>query len=85
VVPVPSSVERTAIVVRRTASVVTPPKPRAPGSATYQSANANTHADGGDHEVAANGKNGDSASVPSDVRVVLQPKRLGGENGGKPQ
>jgi hypothetical protein len=46
------------------------------------SAHANGHA--GEPEKAAHQPaNGDAAAVPSDVRVVLQPKWVGGENGGK--
>jgi hypothetical protein len=82
VAPLPRSADRTAIVVKRTASVAAPAQPRAQSAATYQSANAHTEADGENHDGAVNGKNGNSAA-PSDVRVVLQPKRLGGENGGK--
>jgi hypothetical protein len=83
------SMERTAIVVKRGASAAkqpSAPKPkRPPESSTYRSANAKSEANGDDHDAVPAATNGDSAAVPSDVRVVLQPKRLGGENGGKSQ
>jgi hypothetical protein len=83
VVP-PPTVERTAI-IKRSASVIkpTPAKStRAPEAATYRSVNAQTETNGADHDAAAP-TNGDSEAAPSDVRVVLQPKWVGGENGGK--
>ena len=80
----PGSVERTAIVVTRTTSVAKPPatSTHPPAAATYQSANAKSKSDGENDDAAAAGKNGKSAAS-SDVRVVLQPKRLDSENGGK--
>lgn len=84
--PPSGSRERTAIVVRRSASVVKPSSaatPVRPPAATYQSANAQSKADGDSSDASSSAVNGDSAAAASDVRVVLQPKRLGGENGRK--
>jgi hypothetical protein len=79
------AVERTAIVIQRSAHVVKHPpaaKPaRAPEAAMYRSVNAQTATNGDDS--ASPDADNDSAAAPSDVRVVLQPKWLGGENGGK--
>ena len=81
------SVERTAIVVKRSAKVAKHPpvaKPPRPAEAgTYRSANAQNPANGVDHDAVPAGTNGDSGAAASDVRVVLQPKWVGGENGGK--
>ena len=89
----PDSVERTAIIIKRTSSVVkaAPPKQqqRRSPAATYRSANAQSvNGDGGDDEAAEHESgpaetNGDTPADSSDVRVVLQPKWVGGENGGK--
>ena len=83
------SVERTAIVVKRSAKVAKHPpvaKPPRPAEAgTYRSANAQSPANGVDHDSVPAGTNGDSGGAASDVRVVLQPKWVGGENGGKKQ
>jgi hypothetical protein len=79
----PASMERTAIVVQRTARLVKKPpveKPaQPPAAATYRSVNAQNDDDGDK----AKDLNGDAAAVSSEVRVVLQPKWLGGENDGK--
>jgi hypothetical protein len=89
---VPESVERTAIIIKRTSSVVkaAPPKQqRRSPAATYRSANARSveGAEGEDkvdeHESAPAEANGDSSADSSDVRSVLQPKWVGGESGGK--
>jgi hypothetical protein len=83
------AVERTAIVVKRSAKVAKHPpaakSPRPSAAGTYRSANAQSEANGADHETAPPATNGDVEAAPSDVRVVLQPKRIGGENGGKSQ
>ncbi len=88
----PDSVERTAIIIKRTSSVVkaAPPKQqqRRSPAATYRSANAQSvNGDSGDeaaeHESAPKETNGDTPSDSSDVRAVLKPKWVGGENGGK--
>jgi hypothetical protein len=83
----PASMERTAIVVKRTAKVVkhqpVAKSTRPSEAATYLSANAQNEANADDHDVSPPAANGDSTAVPSDVRVVLQPKWLGSENGGK--
>jgi len=79
--------ERTAIVVKRSASVIKHPPPakstRPPEAVTYKSANAQSEANADDREAAPAATNGDGGSAPSDVRVVLQPKWLGSENGGQ--
>jgi hypothetical protein len=77
--------ERTAIVVKRSAPVVkpTPAKSRPPEAATYVSANAQSEASGDNAENAPHAANGDGAAVSSDVRVVLQPQRMGRDNGKK--
>ena len=69
--------ERTAILANLAAKVV-----KRPPAATYRSAYAQGPVNGEDHE-AKPGANGGSLADPSDVRVVLQPKWFGGENGGK--
>ena len=77
----------TAIIVNRATSVVKPPRAAQstrPPAATYQSTNAQSKAAGDDHDAVPSARNGDSAAASSDVRVVLQPKRLSGENGRKP-
>jgi hypothetical protein len=82
-----ASMERTAIVVKRSASVIKHPPPakstRPPEAVTYKSANAQSEANADDREAAPAATNGDGGSAPSDVRVVLQPKWLGSENGGQ--
>jgi hypothetical protein len=88
----PESVERTAIIIKRTSSVVkaTPPKQqRRSPAATYRSANAQTvNGDSAEDEpeepeTAPAETNGDSSADSSDVRSVLQSKWVGGESGGK--
>lgn len=83
----PDAVDRTAVVVKRAAPVVHPPSPapspRRP-AATYKSTYAQPDGDGESHAFPSV-RNGDSAVAPSDVQVVLQPKRLDGENGRKHQ
>ena len=89
--PLPESVERTAIIIKRNPPVEKPPaKPARPTSAgTYRSANAQnptngqapTNGDDRKQNPADPGNN--SANESSDVRVVLQPKWVGGENGNK--
>jgi hypothetical protein len=76
-----ASLERTAIIIKRVPPAAKPT--RAPEAATYRSANAQGETNGNDHDAEAAETNGDSDASPSDVRVVLQPKRVGGENGGK--
>ena len=82
-----ASMERTAIVVKRVTPVVKPASSakskRPPQTATYRSVNAQNEPTGEDHEVVPSATNG-NAKPTSDVRVVLQPKWVGGENGGKP-
>jgi len=89
--PMPESVERTAIIIKRNPPVEKPPaKPARPASAgTYRSANAQSPTNG---QVPANGDerkqnpvdpNNTKGNESSDVRVVLQPKWVGGENGNK--
>lgn len=78
----PAAAERTAIIVQRTARLlkhVPPEEPKPPAAATYRSVNAQDEDDHDDDEAT----NGEPAAVPSEVRVVLQPKWLGGENGSK--
>jgi hypothetical protein len=81
--------QRTAIVVKRSALVArrsSAAKPTRPGEAgTYMSMNAHGEAEGDDHDGVPPATNGDAAAIPSDVRTVLKPKRVGGENGGKSQ
>jgi hypothetical protein len=72
--------------VKRTAKVVKHPpavKPARPPAATYRSTYSQSPANGDDDGAAKPPTNGDSSQDPSDVRVVLQPKWVGGENGGK--
>jgi hypothetical protein len=79
------SMERTAIVVKRAASVVRHPSTTTstrPPAATYRSVNARSEAKGEGNDSTPAATNG-SAPAQSDVRVVLQPKWVGGENGGK--
>jgi len=89
--PLPESVERTAIIIKRNPPVEKPPaKPARPTSAgTYRSANAQNPTNG---QGATNGDdrkqnptdpNNNKGNESSDVRVVLQPKWVGGENGNK--
>jgi hypothetical protein len=79
--------ERTAIVVKRTASVVnwhpslTSTRPRE--AATYVSMNAQGETNGESNGVVVPSMNGDAAASASDVGSVLQPKSIGGENGKK--
>jgi hypothetical protein len=76
----PAAAERTAIIVQRTARLVKhvpPEESKASAAATYRSVNAQDEEDDGE------AANGEAAAVPSEVRVVLQPKWLGGENGSK--
>ena len=81
-----ASMERTAIVVKRATSVAKPASAakskRPPQTATYRSVNAQNEPNGEEHDAVPSATNGNSAP-PSDVRVVLQPKWVGGENGGK--
>jgi hypothetical protein len=84
----PESVERTAIIIKRTSSVVKaePPKQRRSPAATYRSANArsvNGEAVEDDEKEAVAEANGDNSADPSDVRTVLQPNRVGGDDGGQ--
>jgi hypothetical protein len=88
----PESVERTAIIIKRSSSVVkaAPPKQqRRSPAATYRSANAQSlNGDSGEnqaeeHDSAPAETNGDTSADASDVRSVLQPKWVGAEDGGK--
>jgi hypothetical protein len=89
--PVPESVERTAIIIKRNPPVEKPaPKQSRPSSAgTYRSANAQNPTNGqgavngDDRKAAPADPSSNSVNESSDVRVVLQPKWVGGENGGK--
>jgi hypothetical protein len=73
----------TAIVLQRTAKPVKASSRAKPAVArTYVSA-SHKEAEADHHEPEPEGKNGDGTAAPSDVRVVLQPKRLGRDNGGK--
>lgn len=89
----PESVERTAIIIKRSSSVVkaAPPKQRRSPAATYRSANAQSvNGDGAEeetteHDSAPAPTNGDNAADPSDVRAVLHSKWVGAEDGGKPE
>jgi len=84
------SIEQTAIIIKRTPSVpkaAVPKQWRPTASGTYRSANAQDqvnglNGNGDDRQPASPEKNG-NADDSSDVRVVLQPKWVGGENGGK--
>jgi hypothetical protein len=87
----PESLERTAIIIKRTSSVVkpTPPKQqRRSPAATYRSANAQT-AEGDVEEEAEEQVNapvetgGDSPASSSDVRTGLSSEWVGSENGSK--
>jgi hypothetical protein len=79
------SVERTAIIIKRSASVAKAPakqrRPAEPG--TYRSANAQDKVNGSNGEDHQADKNGSAAADASDVRVALQPKWVGDENGGE--
>jgi hypothetical protein len=81
--------ERTAIVVKRAAPVVNGravANPTRPGEAgTYVSMNAQGEVNGANHDANATATNGDEAANPSDVRAVLNPKWVGGQNNGKSQ
>ena len=57
---------------------------RPPGAATYQSVNVRSEANGENLDAVPPATNGRSDANSSDVRIVLQPKRVAGENGGKP-
>ena len=89
--PLPESVERTAIIIKRNPPVEKPPaKPARPTSAgTYRSANAQnptngqTPANGDDRKQNPADPSNTKGNESSDVRVVLQPKWVGGENGNK--
>jgi hypothetical protein len=89
--PLPESVERTAIIIKRNPPVEKPPaKPARPTSAgTYRSANAQnptngqTPANGDDRKPNPADPSNNKGNESSDVRVVLQPKWVGGENGNK--
>jgi len=91
--PIPESVERTAIIIKRNPPVEKPvaKQGRLSSAGTYRSANAQNPtngqngANGDDRKPASNDANSNSGSEPSDVRVVLQPKWVGGENGNKPK
>jgi len=91
--PLPESVERTAIIIKRNPPVEKPPvKPVRPTSAgTYQSANAQNQtngqgpANGDDRKQNPVDPSNNKGNESSDVRVVLQPKWVGGENGNKPK
>jgi hypothetical protein len=80
-----AAVERTAIIIKRSASAAkAPPKLRRPAEpGTYRSANAQDKVNGtggDDHQADTNGS---APADASDVRVVLQPKWVGDENGGE--
>lgn len=83
------NMERTAIVVKRSAAVIKHPsaaKPKRPAdAATYRSVNAQSAANGENHDAVPSATGADSDPAPSDVRIVLQPKWAAGENGGKPR
>jgi hypothetical protein len=89
--PLPESVERTAIIIKRNPPVEKPPaKPVRPTSAgTYRSANAQNPtngqgpANGDDRKQSPGDPSNNKGNESSDVRVVLQPKWVGGENGNK--
>jgi len=91
--PLPESVERTAIIIKRNPPVEKPPaKPARPTSAgTYRSANAQNPtngqgpANGDDRKPNPADPNNNKENEASDVRMVLQPKWVGGENGNKPK
>ena len=57
---------------------------RPPGAATYRSVNVRTEANGESNDAVRPATNGNADAISSDVRIVLQPKRVAGENGGKP-
>jgi hypothetical protein len=84
----PSGRARTAIVVQRTAPLVerSPAvnSARSRETGTYVSMNAQGQADGENNEAVSPPVNGDGPANGSDVRVVLQPKWVGAENGKKP-
>jgi hypothetical protein len=83
---VPSaSMEQTAIVKRTAKPVKHPPAVKSSRSptATYWSAFSQDPANGEEHDAVTPPTNGDAPADASDVRVVLQPKRVGGENGDK--
>jgi hypothetical protein len=77
-------VEGTAIVLQRPPRPVKESARAKPAVArTYVSAYSHKEAEADHHEPEPAGKNGDGTAAASDVRVVLQPKRLGRDNGGK--
>ncbi len=83
-----SSSDRTAVVKRSVKAAAKHPPASRPPAATYRSANVKRSSDDNDsngHEVEVKASNGDAEPEPSDVRVVLQPKWMGSENGGKSQ
>jgi hypothetical protein len=77
--------EGTAIIIKRSASLAkASPKPRRPAEpGTYRSANAHDQVNGTNGDDHQAGKNGNVAAEASDVRVVLKPNWVGGENGDK--
>ncbi|HET6533320.1 MAG TPA: hypothetical protein VFH03_22260 [Actinoplanes sp.] len=79
----PVGESRTAIVVQSTAKVVKQPSRAKQAAGTYRSAYAHKDADVEHKDPEPEGTNGDGTASPSDVRVVLQPKRLGQDDGGK--
>jgi hypothetical protein len=87
----PESLERTAIIIKRTSSVVKPAPPkqqRRSPAATYRSANAQSAEDSGDEGTDQHGNtpaegNGDAPADSSDVRTVLPSEWVGSENGSK--
>jgi hypothetical protein len=82
-------VQRTAVVLKPATKVVrrspAAKSKRPPEAAMYRSMNAQGDGNGGDHDSAPSAMDADSAPAPApaDVCIVLQPKRLRGENGGK--
>ncbi|MDT5033565.1 MAG: hypothetical protein QOC94_3736 [Actinoplanes sp.] len=78
--PSTAGAERTAIVIKRTAKVVK--HPSVDKAATYRSTNAQNEDGDADDTPETNV---DAEDAASDVRVVLQPTWVGGENGGKSQ
>lgn len=87
---VPESVERTAIIIKRTSSVVKPPQPkqqRRSPAATYRSSNAQTAEGDEQSEEPGTGPAdrpaGDAPADSSDVRADLPPEWVSSENGSK--
>jgi hypothetical protein len=82
--PPPVGEGRTAIVVQRAKVVKQPSRVKQPEAGTYRSAYAHNEAEVDQPDSGHDGgANGDATAAPSDVRVVLQPKRLGRDSGGK--